>query len=46
VLFYFVVELVSGRFRAAQAGYRGGLGLLGGGISPALPMAFAAVQIK
>jgi len=28
--------------RAAQAGRRGGFGLLGGGISPALPMVFAA----
>jgi hypothetical protein len=43
---YFIVEMVSGRFRAAQAGRRGGLGLLGGGISPAFPMVFAAGQIK
>ena len=43
---YFVVEKVRGRFRAAQAGRRGGIGLLDGGISPAFPMVFAAVQIK
>ena len=31
---YFIVEIVPVRFRAVQAGRRGGLGLLGGGISP------------